>query len=36
MHMTIVIPNCLTVKEVQQTTAKDGHLQELRVHVIRS
>ena len=29
------IPNCITIQEIQQATAKDDHTQQLREHIIR-
>ena len=36
IHMRTDIPNCMTVKEIQQATTKDYHLQHLRAHIIKA
>ena len=28
-------PNCMNIQEIQKATTKDGHLQQLRQHIIR-
>ena len=35
IYMITGITNCMTVKEIQQTTARDDHIQQLRQHIIR-
>ena len=34
--LTIDIPNCMIAQKIQETTAKDEHLQQLRVYIIRA
>ena len=29
-------PNCISIQEINQASAKDKHLQQLREHIIRS
>ena len=35
IHMTTDIPNCMIIQVIQQATAKDDYLQQLRVHIIK-